>query len=206
MSETEQGSGTPTVESGAPDSNSEPTKESKQVSVEELEQIKKDMFRYKTEAKTLKAQLEETKKTELKQKEEFKTLWEQEQQAHTKLKESVVRHEKLSAVYAAALKSGLRQEAESDLRLLQLDGVELDSNGDQFLVTGADEYVENLKKTRPHWFKSSDVPRFNSNGATTAAPQGQQKLTVEKMLELKRTNYKKYLELLPQYTKLKAQA
>lgn len=80
----------------------------------------------------------------------------------TRLKESIVYDRKFSEVRAAALKAGLRKEAEADLEMLSLDPVAIETTSTgRINVIGAEQFIEGLKLTRPHWFGSSK-PSINS--------------------------------------------
>lgn len=80
----------------------------------------------------------------------------------TRLKESIVYDRKFSEVRAAALKAGLRKEAEADLEMLSLDPVAIETTSTgRINVLGADQFVEHLRLTRPHWF-GSNKPSINS--------------------------------------------
>ncbi len=151
----------------------------KVVSYDDHKRALDDLHKFKSEWKksqeainASRAELESLKNQRLAEKEDYKTLAEKYQselkQKETELntfREGFFTSKKHDAVYAAALKAGLRSEAESDLTLLQLDGVEVErTDHGRVMVHGSDSYVERLKRERPHWFKNDEPPRVNSGG------------------------------------------
>lgn len=150
---------------GAPDPD-------KQRAIEDLHRWKKEAKNLSSSVEQLKAQLAQSQNEKLREKENWKELAEKEakraEEAEGKYKglyENLVRTQKYSAVRASALKAGLRPEAEADLELLPLDDVEFEvTSNNRFIVSKDKEVVENLKKSRPHWFGTEAPPVFNGGG------------------------------------------
>lgn len=145
----------------------------------DLQRALDDMHRFKREAREAaqkladaQALLESERKAKLREKEDWKSLAETEAKRAKELEDKFTRvnhaytnTQKFSHVHAAAIKAGLRPEAERDLELLALDdvNVEMTTEG-RFLVSGHDSFVEGLKKQRPHWFQNTTPPSFNPGG------------------------------------------
>ena len=177
MDEIKESGASTSTSSAQEDSNDKKSVES--VAFDDHKRALDDMHRYKSEWKksqeqfnSLKAELESFRNQRLAEKEDYKTLADQykdqlsqKEQELLEFKEGFFSSKKYDSVYASALKAGLRKEAESDLNLLDLDGVEVErTDQGRVLVHGQDAFVEKLKQIRPHWFKSNDVPMFNSGG------------------------------------------
>lgn len=159
----------------------------KTVPIEDLERALKDLHRFKSQAKQQEEAIRETERKlqaveqqRLAEKEDWKALAEKRQalldeaQArHESLKSSVFNTAKFSAVRAEALKAGLRPEAESDLELIQMDPVvvEMTTTG-KMQTIGAKEFVDELKRTRAHWFKNPNVPQVNAGGRAFTGANG----------------------------------
>jgi hypothetical protein len=163
-------------QSGAPggDQGHESTDTRTTVSFEDHQRALKDLHRFKSRAKELEDAIANKETQSLREKEDYKTLADRYKaeldETQNKLKsinqwfESSQAH---SSVKQHALRLGLLPEAEKDLDLLPLEGVVVEtvktsSGGVRHNVLGADGYVESLKKTRPHWFRDTKAPVFNS--------------------------------------------
>lgn len=171
----------------------------KTVAFEDHERALKDLHRFKSQARQLEEaqreiqrKLQEVEQQRLAEKEDWKALAEQRQklleEAQTKhegLKSSVFNTAKFSAVRAEALKAGLRPEAESDLELIPMDPVvvEMTTTG-KMQTIGAKEFVDELKRTRAHWFKNPNVPQVNSGGRAFTGTNGT--VTVQDVNKLER--------------------
>lgn len=174
-----------------------------------------DMMKYKKELSSVQRELEELREAkrsqeadELKKKGLDKELAEKlqqelnkEREENKKLKTTIFSNQKYQTILGAAKAAGLLQEAESDLEMLDLDDLstELTTKG-RVLVHGVDEYVEKIKKTKPHWFKGNSTVKFNSGGT------GNDQTTTEDMplkdiMALKYKDKKKYDEELQKYLK-----
>lgn len=185
MSVTDQASSGATTDqtSGAPVEDDNSHVDSRSIDPKDHQRALEDLHKYKKSAKDLSkqiseltAQIESVKTEKLREKEDWKTLAEQEkkraeevQAKLAKMSEAYTYTQKYSSIHAAALKAGLRQEAESDLSLIPMDDVEVEVTSEgRFLVHGADAFVEKQKKLRPHWFKSDAPPVINGGGGRGA--------------------------------------
>jgi len=130
-------SGAPTVDSGAVDGQTETkadkSEDKKVVAWEDHKRALDDMHKFKREREELKARMGSIESERLREKEDFKGLAERYENEAKEYKEkyeglntSLQQNAKFNEVRAAALKAGLRGEAESDLELLGLDTVEVE--------------------------------------------------------------------------------
>lgn len=163
-----------------------------------------------TKATTLESQLRaateekmaaEGKKDELLQ--AYKMRAEESEKKIAGFWDSFYAEKKKDAVRASALRAGLRKEAENDLDLVDMDGVEVEKTDQgRVIVHHADDVVENLKQTRPHWFSSKETPRVNTGGygqkVTTNIEMFDDHMG---MLRLKKENRSEYERLFPAYQK-----
>jgi len=196
------------IESSESDSTSKDQADSvsKTVPVEDHQRALRDMHAFKSQKKELEKKVQELEITNLEQKEDWKATSEvhkkraeEFENKYSGLKDSIFDNEKYNAIRNLALKAGIREEAEDDLSLVKLSGVEVESTSEgRMIVHGADTFVEKLKQQKPHWFKSNDVPKFNSGGANTSPIQDRE-LTAAYMVQLERKNPKQYKELYPKF-------
>lgn len=191
-----QESGASTSDGGAKGEQQQETPKS--VSYDDHKRALDDLNKFKGEWKksqeainATRAELESLKNQRLAEKEDYKTLAEkyqaelkQKDTELTQFRDGFFTSKKYDAVYASALKAGLRGEAEADLSLLPLDGVEVErTDHGRVMVHGSDSYVERLKRERPHWFKSEEPPRVNSGGGKLPSNEP---LTRDKVYELEK--------------------
>lgn len=89
------------------------------------------------------------------------------------LKEALVRREKYNALAQAALTGGIRKEAISDLSLVDLNDLKVETTKDGNVnVLGAEKMIQKLKTLKPHWFQSSQPnvnPKSPSATSTSTA-------------------------------------
>jgi len=185
------------------------------VSIDDHQRALSDLHKFKNELKTLREQIANKEVETLREKEDYKTLAERYKseldEAHNKLKtvnnwfESSQAH---AAVKQAALRSGLRGEAERDLDLLPLEGVVVEtvktsSGGIRHNVVGADSYVEALKKNRPHWFKDDKAPVFNSGSSHRTDTETD--MTGERLYEIETKHGRKSKEWIQAFDQLRKQ-
>lgn len=144
--------------------------------------------------------LEEQKTTQLKEKENYKELWEIEKgkriEAEEKTKnlsKDYLNGLKMSAIEQEALKSGMLSEAIGDIRLEDASMVEIES-GDKGSVSvlGAKEYVEFLKETKKHWFKTYNAPVINNRQGTE--PDRPKEISAKELIALQKSDPNKYAE------------
>ncbi len=186
----------------------------KLVSEDDHNRALEDLHKFKKQAKEslertqkLEADLEKLKKDGLKSTNDYKTLFEQaEQEKETlkgenkKLKDGFMDHLKRSELRAKAVEKGIKKEALDDLSLVDTSEIETEfTSSGRYLINGVDGFVERLKKTKQHWFASNNPANINTGGKGGGG-EGKP-LTHSYMLELERTDPKKYKELAPQYFK-----
>jgi len=187
------GASTSTDSSGAESTQTEPIENKKTVPLENHKRALDDMHKFKTRAQELESKLNAVEEERLKETQNFKSLWEKskaeldaEKKKRESLESNVTRSLKFNALHRAAVESGIRDEAIADLELLDITGVELETTDKgRYTVQGTKEYIENLKSTKPHWFKKDKPPVVNSGGGG-AKPPAEGKLTASKVNELER--------------------
>lgn len=194
-----------------PNSGQNQNDTSKAIRPEDHKRAIDDLLKYKAEAQDLRKRLDSEEVTRLREKEDFKTLAEREKKRADEVEERLRKRDafynnetKLAAVKQAALKAGIRAEAESDLPLLSLEGVTVEvTNQGRFIVHGAEAYIEDLKRQKPHWFKTTKAPTVNSGSTSNSTPAGSfdpENLTPEKLLEAeKKLPREKFHELFRRY-------
>jgi hypothetical protein len=147
-----------------------------------------DLKRFKEEAKTLKEQQQAAKEAEMRKNQEWEALAKQKEEeakaARTdaeKLKANVLNDRKYTALREHATKLGLRQEALSDLDMVDLSDIEVEyTSTGRVNVQGADRAAEKLKAMKPHWFGSKTPPNVDTTdlrvnpGATVTVKQLQE--------------------------------
>ncbi len=146
-----------------------------------------DMMKYKKglkaaldELNNVKSELSKLKEGSLQSQNNYKQLWETTKQKleeveseKTNLLHSLEYTKKYDEVKTQAIKFGIRSEALDDLDRLELDALEVErTDKGRIVVQGADLFVENLKKTKPHWFETKKTPGFNSGGTQGAGSSG----------------------------------
>lgn len=158
--------------------------------LEELERKNKEML----------AKLEEQKTNQLKEKENYKELWEIEKRKREEAENKAVKISKnyltglkMSAIEQEALKAGIIPEALSDIRPEDASMVEIET-GDKGSVSilGAKEYVEYLKETKKHWFKSFQTPIINNR--QSVEPDKPKELSALELIKLQKSDPNKYAE------------
>jgi len=196
MTDNEQG-GAVISESSAEDIKKEDvskkTPDERVVKFDDHKRALDDMHKYKSKVRELETKLGSLESDRLREKEDYKTLAERAaaerddyRSKYEKLNDSFIHNRKYDSIHAAALKSGLLSEAENDLELLDLSPVEIEATSSgRLLVHGADVFVDELKKRKPHWFKPEGTAKINRGGAN-AKPSEPERLTPQKYVELER--------------------
>lgn len=139
--------------------------------------------------------LEEREIKSLQEKENYKDLWELEKQKREQTEEkmkslstSVFNNFKTSAIREAAAKMGILDTAIEDLDLLDNSMVQIETTDHGNInIHGANEFVEELKQKKPHWFKNLNPPKLNN--MTPIKTQG---LTPQEVIELEEKDPKAY--------------
>jgi hypothetical protein len=130
-----------------------------------------DLHKEKQARKDLEDKLKTKETDDLKKSQQWQTLAELKEKENAELKEqlstrdkAILSDRKHSAIKDAAIKAGIRKEALSDLELIDLDGVQVESTSTgRINVIGAELAVDRLKTLRPHWF-GGNAPQVNLNG------------------------------------------
>jgi hypothetical protein len=152
------------------DQTPEPKKET--VAFADHERVIADLNKAKKEMERLKSERENEKTAKLKEQSQWKELAEKyETDAKTareesdRLRNSYVEGKKFAAVQEKCLALGLRAEAVSDLEMLDLVDVQIETtNTGKTSVLGADKFAERLKTLKPHWFAGKSAPNVNTDG------------------------------------------
>lgn len=131
-----------------------------------------DLHKFKKEAEKYKQTLEADKVARMKEQNQWKELAEQRElqakeatEKAERLQSSYLGEKKFGALSAAASKLGLRQEAMSDLEMLDLSEIQIETTSTgKINVLGAEKYAERLKTLKPHWFQEKVAPSVNATG------------------------------------------
>lgn len=215
MDMTHQDSSASTSEDSVPtskDDQSAPIAESattKTYTVDEYQRKDSDMHRYKQERNDARKEVEALRTKELEDSENWKAAYERKSEKLVEVetefsafKDGYIASERFNKVRAAALKAGLRVDAEPDLELINMDSVRVErTDQGRVLVHDEDLFVEGLKKSRPHWFKSKSVPNFNPGGGGAPPKDKPKELSAAYMVGLEKSDPKKYRELMPEYNR-----
>lgn len=176
------------------ESTSTTTEENKPetVSKAEFDKVLGEMHKYKGQLKEISTASQAEKERLLREGNNFQelaTLKEKEAQEYRekydRLQNSLVDKEKYSALKDAAVKAGLKPEALSDLELVALDKVQIETTSTgRVNVIGVTQAIEGLKLSRPHWFGgakttvSGNIPSVDGSAALVT-PQELVKLSEE---------------------------
>lgn len=192
----------------------EQVEQQEQVQQEQVEQketredrrAQHDFLRFKQEAK--KAQEENLKlldrikqmeESSLSEKQNWKELYERKAKEVEQYKGEIDQRDKVffnslknQEVEKEALKLGIRPEALEDIRRMDQSGIVTETTSTGHInVIGATEFVEQLKQTRPFWFKTQGAPNVNTNNPNATFGK---KLTASEILKLEKSDPKKYQE------------
>jgi hypothetical protein len=129
-----------------------------------------DLHKEKQARKDLEDRLKAKESDDLKKSQQWQQLAELKEKENSDLKEqlssrdkAIMSNYKHSAIKDAAVKAGIRKEALSDLELIDLDGVQVETTSTgRVNIIGADLAVDRLKTLRPHWF-GGQTPNVNLN-------------------------------------------
>lgn len=151
-------------------------------SAQEKQKLLDELMSYKKKAREYETQLKSVKDNQLKAQENWKEYAlnkEKEAQEATEryenARQSIVDDKVFSSLKDDARKMGIRDEALSDLELLDWKEkimIEQTDTG-RVNVLGTKSYIEQLKNSKPHWFKSgksaisTDNPEVVSNQSAT---------------------------------------
>lgn len=172
-----------------------------------LDEFKQDLFKMKRiasskdeEIQKLQEQLKQNEVSAKVKNEEYKSLYEDTtkevdawKEKYTGLQSALVEDKKFSAIERIATEKGLRKEALEDLRMLDTDGVivETTSHTGKIQVVGADRFVDQLKESKGHWFTDAMAP--NINNANSQYSAGAKKMySPSELLGLQKENPAEY--------------
>ena len=150
----------PTKDKPAPDDKKD---ESKDVVAKNIyDRAYQDLQKAKAKAKELEDKLKAKDLEQMKQAENWKEIAELKQKEaedasneRDTLRNSLVFDRKYAAVKDAAVRVGLRKEAEGDLEMMSLSDLQVETTSTgRVNVLGVDDYVARLKMTKPHWFET----------------------------------------------------
>lgn len=125
----------------------------------------------------------------------YKSMFEAEKQRNDEFKSAWKNDQIMSEIEKAALNKGILPEALADLRSQDFSDVvfEVTDTG-RTNVVGANEWVENLKQKKYHWFKDSRPPVVNTNQAGIVNTET--KLSPAEILKLQNENPTMYREYM----------
>jgi hypothetical protein len=201
MEENTQVDGVNTSEGSAEGENNQAQPKTKQVRYEDHKRAIDDMIKFKARAQELEAKIQDFETKKLQESNDWKTLAEREKGLREEAQRKLEKHssfyqstQKHSAVLGHALKAGLKAEAEGDLELLSMDGVEVEvTSTGRFNVIGADTFVEELKRKKPHWFNTQKDLKVNTGG-TSGFKGDVSNLSMDALNKLRKTDPAKYRE------------
>lgn len=132
-----------------------------------------DLQKFKREAAKLKEEKENEKTNKLKEQNQWKEIAEQREreakearEESERIRNSYVGERKFNAVRGKCEALGLRPEAISDLEMLDLEEIQIETtNTGKINVLGADRFAQRLKTLKPHWFADKTPPNVNTKGA-----------------------------------------
>jgi hypothetical protein len=132
-----------------------------------------DLNKYKKAAADAARKEKEAETTRLKEQNKWKELAEtnereakEAREEANKIKGSYVNERKFNAVRSKCEALGLRAEALTDLEMLDLEDIQIETTSTgKINVLGADKFATQLKTRKPHWFAEKKAPSVNTNGA-----------------------------------------
>lgn len=160
------------------------------VSKAELDRVLGELHGLKTENKALKDEKAKQEEEQLKASQNYKELAERHEKTakewegkYTGLNSLVIKDKKLSAVREEAIKAGIRPEAIEDLasRDLKEVSVVVNTSTGAFEVSGAGNFVQQMKTLRPHWFGGNTGPGVNTTTPNINGTGAGEKVTLEQV-------------------------
>lgn len=142
------------------------------VSKADMERVLNDMHKYKKELLKLKEEKDSEKTARMKEQNQWKELAEAKEREAAEAREkserlqmSYLSEKKYGALKSSCSALGLRPEALSDLEMLDLSEVQIETTSTgKINVLGAEKFAERLKATKPHWFLDKQTPTVNGAG------------------------------------------
>lgn len=180
------------------------------VSRDDHERALNDMHKYKKEAAEAREALKKAEEAKLREQSNWKELAEKKEKEaldlaneNKRIKESYLGEKKFAAVQAACQNLGIRSEALSDLEMLDMVDVTIETTSTgKINVLGATKFAERLKTLKPHWFAEKQTLGVNTKGQGVIDTNGE--VTLEMLskaeAEFKKTgDSKQYQELFKRY-------
>lgn len=206
--ETDPGDGKGGGTGGGDDKDKKPPSDT--VSREEFNRVMQDLHKQKEKNRKYEQDRESEKTTRMKEQNQWKELAEAKERENDTLKtenkqikDSFLNEKKFNEVKSKCAALGLRPEALSDLEMLDLEAVTVETTSTgKVNILGADKFAERLKAMKPHWFADPKAPKVNTDG--TRVLDGSTTITARDLLnaeaEGKKTgNMGKYHELHKKY-------
>jgi len=147
-----------------------PTKVDETVSKAEFDKVMAELHKHKGTARTLAEQIKTANESKMKEQNQWKELAEAREkealdaknEADT-LRKSFVSNTKFGAVKEKCAALGLRPEAMSDLEMLDLEQIQVETTSTgKMNILGADKFAERLKTIKPHWFADKKTAGVNT--------------------------------------------
>lgn len=177
-----------------------------------------DLQKFKKEAAQLKADKKAAEDAKLKETNDYKTLAEQREAELTeirteneRIKSAIVAEKKFNTVAEECRKLGLLPGAASDLEMLDLDAVQVETTSTgKTNILGADKFAARLKAAKPHWFGGKSTSHVNT-GKPGVLEDADGAITIDQLVELekdaKKTGDKsKYTAAFNKYQQQRAKA
>lgn len=155
----------------------------------EFDRVLADMHKYKGQLREISSASQAEKEKLLREQNNWQELAQlQESKAREaeeklqQLQSALVNREKYSALKDAAMKAGIRSEALSDLELVGLDKVQVETTSTgRVNVIGVGQTIESLKLSRPHWFGGA---KTNVSGSIPSVDGSQALVTSQELVKL----------------------
>jgi hypothetical protein len=189
----------------------EPSIEELKAQAKAADDYKRDMLRFKETLKAKEAELDaiskqrsEAEKAQLVEKEQFKALYERSEAEKAEAvkrseaaQQTVQRYIVHRELVEKALTAGLKRDAVSDLKLLDVSGIQVEASGADIRVLGVDDWVSSLKKTRGHWFDTAAPVDFKDKAKPSVVTSEDSPEALEELKKKDPEAYrKKYAEML----------
>ena len=163
---------------------------------EEFQKVLNDLHKHKSEARTLREQIEADKLNKQKEQNQWREIAEAKEKESLeyktraeKIQESYLGERKYNSVRSACEKMGLRPEAVGDLDMLDLKDVQVETTSTgKINILGSDKFAERLKTLKPHWFSAPSTTHVNTSGNRVHDSSGP--VSVSQVMEAEREGRK----------------
>lgn len=182
------------------------------VSKAEFDKVLAEMHKYKKAAKDSEKEKTDRTTEALKAQEKWKEVADgyekrmQELEAdNSRLLNSYVSEKRFEAVRMECQKLGLRTEALSDLEMLDLEALQVETtNTGKTTILGAARFAQRLKTSKPHWFSNTKSASVNTGG-NRVIDDGGEAVTIDDVLKAEKEGRKsgdlsKYYALHKKYS------